>query len=224
MTNPEVTAFPNGAIRQAVELFPTPFFLYDEAKIRQNCRRFAEAFRKHFPKYAPLYAVKANTNPEILKVIFSEGWGADCSSEAEAWITKELDGWGQYTGNYNPEDELRFALEMGDAAQPRRRDALAGRRTHRGAGVSVVPRQSRHREGRHGEPRLRRRRCEVRNRRRRGRRRVSQSVGSRSEALRHPHDDREQRARGRLLPPSSPRAFSRSPARSTESSASSSSA
>ncbi|MCZ6795752.1 MAG: hypothetical protein O7J95_19265, partial [Planctomycetota bacterium] len=96
--NPEVADLPTAAIREAVDRFPTPFFIYDERRIRSNCRRFQEAFRANFPTFKPLYAVKANTNPEILKIIFSEGWGADCSSEAEAWITRKLGGWGMYTG------------------------------------------------------------------------------------------------------------------------------
>ncbi|MEM7235917.1 MAG: diaminopimelate decarboxylase, partial [Planctomycetota bacterium] len=85
----------------------------DEAKIRSNCRRLKEAFGKHFEKFAPLYAVKANTNPEVLKIIFSEGWGADCSSEAEAWISKKLGGWGMYTGNYTTEEEFQFLQDSG---------------------------------------------------------------------------------------------------------------
>lgn len=111
--NPEVADLPTAAIREAVDRFPTPFFIYDERRIRSNCRRFQEAFRANFPTFKPLYAVKANTNPEILKIIFSEGWGADCSSEAEAWITRKLGGWGMYTGNYTTEEEFRFVRDCG---------------------------------------------------------------------------------------------------------------
>ena len=111
--NPKVIALPEEKIREAVERFDTPFFIYDEAKIRANCRALAGVFARRFERFEPLYAVKANTNPRILEIIFSEGWGADASSEAEAWITKKLGAGGMYTGNYNTESELRFARDCG---------------------------------------------------------------------------------------------------------------
>ena len=102
------------SIRRAVRRFPTPFFIYEESLIRDNCRRFRDAFRKYFPTFEPLYAVKANTNPTLLKIIFSEGFGADASSEAEVWITRRLGARGIYTGNYTSRAEFRFALKMGN--------------------------------------------------------------------------------------------------------------
>ena len=86
--NPKVIHLPTTAIRKAVKRYPTPFFIYDEKKIRANCRQILKAFKRYFPDVVPLYAVKANTNPAILKIVFSEGWGSDASSEPEAWITR----------------------------------------------------------------------------------------------------------------------------------------
>ena len=111
--NRNVTRLPTAAIRRAVKQFPTPFFIYDEKTLRRNCRRLCRAFRRKFREFAPLYAVKANTNPALLRIIFSEGFGADASSEAEAWITKRLGGWGMYTGNYTTEEEFRFVRDRG---------------------------------------------------------------------------------------------------------------
>ena len=111
--NPKVVRLPSAAIRRGVKRFRTPFFIYDEKTLRGNCRRFARAFRRYFPTFQPLCALKANTNPELLKIMFSEGFGADASSEAEAWITKRLGAWGMYTGNYTTEDELRFVKRTG---------------------------------------------------------------------------------------------------------------
>ena len=111
--NPDVVHLPTAAIEEAVQKFETPFFIYDEKKIRSNCRKFIEAFASRFPGFKPFYALKANTNPEILKIIFSEGWGADCSSEAEAWIAKKLGAQGMYTGNYTTEKEFRFVYDCG---------------------------------------------------------------------------------------------------------------
>ncbi len=112
--NPKVVYLPTAAIRRAARRFPTPFFIYEERLIRDNCRHFRDAFRKYFPTFEPLYAIKANANPALLKIIFAEGFGADASSEAEAWITRRLGGRGMYTGNYTPGAELRFALQLGN--------------------------------------------------------------------------------------------------------------
>ncbi len=111
--NPDVVYLPTPAIRQATRRFPTPFFLYEESLIRNNCRSFRDTFRKYFPTFDPLYAVKANTNPALLKIIFSEEFGADASSEAEVWITRHLGGRGMYTGNYTTLEEFRFVMNAG---------------------------------------------------------------------------------------------------------------
>jgi diaminopimelate decarboxylase len=113
MINHDVIDLPVKDILRAAKKYPTPFFIYSERKIRHNCRRFKNAFRAYFPAFEPLYAVKANSNPHILKLIFSEGFGADASSEAEAWITRKLGGRGMYTGNYTTEDEFRFVVRNG---------------------------------------------------------------------------------------------------------------
>lgn len=113
MTNKEVTYLPEAAIKKAVKTRPTPFFIYEEDRLRSNCRRFRQTFEKYFPSFEPLFAIKANTNPELLKIIFSEGFGADASSEAEAWITDKLGAGGMYTGNYTTQEEMKFVLSSG---------------------------------------------------------------------------------------------------------------
>lgn len=111
--NPNVVYLPTRAIQRAARKFPTPFFIYEESRIRANCARFRDTFRRYFPSFAPLFAVKANTNPTLLGIIFAEGFGADASSETEAWITRRLGATGMYTGNYTTEAELRFVLKTG---------------------------------------------------------------------------------------------------------------
>ncbi len=110
---PDVVYLPASAIKTAARRFPTPFFLYEERRIRNNCRRFRDTFRRYFPSFAPLFAVKANTNPALLRIIFEEGFGADASSEAEAWIAKKLGAHGMYTGNYTTAEEFRFVMRNG---------------------------------------------------------------------------------------------------------------
>jgi len=110
--NEEVIYFPEKGVRAAIEKFETPFFLYEESKLRSNLQTFRDSFVKYFPDFRPLYAVKANPNPEILKIVADEGFGADCSSESETWICRKLEIEGMYTGNYTTRDE--FKEVMGD--------------------------------------------------------------------------------------------------------------
>ena len=62
--------------------YATPFYLYDEAAIRETARRVNKAFawNQGFKEY---FAVKATPNPAILKILHEEGCGADCSSYTE---------------------------------------------------------------------------------------------------------------------------------------------
>lgn len=112
--NPEVVYFPEKAVKEAIGKFETPFFLYEEEKIRDRCREFRNAFEKYFPNFWPLYAVKANSNPEILKIVAEEGFGMDCSSPAEAWIAEKLGVKGEYTGNYTTRNEFEFVMKTGN--------------------------------------------------------------------------------------------------------------
>ena len=47
----------------------TPLFIIDHEKIRENYR----TFKKHLPRVQCYYAVKANSNQEIVKTLFNEG-------------------------------------------------------------------------------------------------------------------------------------------------------
>ncbi len=109
--NEEVIYYPKEAVGRAVEQFETPFFLYSEERLRENCRRMKSAFEKHFPDVWPLFAVKANPNPDFLRIIMDEGFDFDCSSPSECFLAEKLEAKGMYTGNYTPADELKYAAE-----------------------------------------------------------------------------------------------------------------
>lgn len=111
MNNPDVIYYPSESVREAVENFPTPFFLYEGKRLRHNCQVFRNSFKKYFPDFWPLYAIKTNNNPEVLKIIKSEGFDADCSSESEAWISQKLGMKGMYTGNYTTKEEFDFVKD-----------------------------------------------------------------------------------------------------------------
>jgi ornithine decarboxylase len=57
----------------------TPLFIIDHEVIRQNYR----TFKKHLPRVQAYYAVKANSNEEIVKTLFEEGASFDVASYNE---------------------------------------------------------------------------------------------------------------------------------------------
>ncbi|RHW76494.1 diaminopimelate decarboxylase [Colwellia sp. RSH04] len=59
----------------------TPFYLYSYSEIKQNYQRLSQALNKVNAQV--FYAVKANSNQAILKVLASLGSGADVVSEGE---------------------------------------------------------------------------------------------------------------------------------------------
>lgn len=63
----------------------TPVFVIDHEKIRENYREFKE----HMPAVQVYYAVKANSNPEIVKTLFAMGCSFDVASMPEFMIVWE---------------------------------------------------------------------------------------------------------------------------------------
>jgi len=64
---------------QLVKKHGTPLFIIDHNIIRQNYR----TFKKHLPAVQCYYAVKANSNQEIIKTLFNEGSSFDVASYNE---------------------------------------------------------------------------------------------------------------------------------------------
>src|SRR5579863_6906980 len=96
--------FDKARIREIIRNYPTPFYLYDEQGIRRNARRLNAAFAwsDGFKEY---FAVKATPNPYILKIAKEEGFGADCSSQAELSLAERVGIVGEqimFTSNDTP--------------------------------------------------------------------------------------------------------------------------
>ncbi|MCR5494709.1 MAG: diaminopimelate decarboxylase [Treponema sp.] len=106
----------NEELKNLVKKFPTPFYLYDEKAIRENMRKFTKAF-SIFPKFREHYAVKACPNPYILKILASEGCGADCSSLPELMLSEMAGIKAEkviFTSNETPATEYQFAYNQGN--------------------------------------------------------------------------------------------------------------
>jgi ornithine decarboxylase len=75
---------------ELVEEHGTPILVMDHEVIRRNYRRF----KKHLPRVQGYYAVKANSEPEIIKTLFDEGASFDVASFPEfKAVHKHIEDW-----------------------------------------------------------------------------------------------------------------------------------
>ena len=100
---------------EIIKKYPTPFHLYDEKGIRENVKAVKEAFawNKGFKEY---FAVKANPNPFLIKILNEYGCGCDCSSYTELLLSNALGVKGDnimFSSNATPASEYVYANELG---------------------------------------------------------------------------------------------------------------
>ena len=96
--------------------YGTPLYLYDKKQLVKNINGMDKVLGKYFKKYRICYTIKANSNPNLVRILKSKvpNLGADCSSPGEIHaanlgniLSKEC----LYTGNYESEDDLKVAIE-----------------------------------------------------------------------------------------------------------------
>ena len=99
-------------IEEIAKSHHTPFYIYDEKGIRENCKRVKEAFawNKGFNEF---FAVKATPNPYILDIINDYGFGFDCSSEAELILADAVGGQIMFSSNDTPAREYALCANLG---------------------------------------------------------------------------------------------------------------
>lgn len=102
---------------QLAQKYGTPLYLMDETRIRENCRMYLRAFRKHFGETArPLYASKAASFKRMYEIMRSEGMGVDVVSAGEihtavrAGFPMEQ---AYFHGNNKTDAEIQYAIEQG---------------------------------------------------------------------------------------------------------------
>lgn len=107
--------FNKGKIEGIIKKYPTPFHIYDEKAIRQNARKFLNAFGT-LEGFRQFFAVKANPNPYIIKILKQEGMGVDCSSYPELELAQRLGFRGEsimFSSNDTPQEEFVKARKLG---------------------------------------------------------------------------------------------------------------
>ncbi len=102
-------------VEEITKTYPTPFHIYDEKGIRENVKAVKEAFawNKGFKEY---FAVKANPNPFLIKILNEYGCGCDCSSYTELLLSNALGVTGDnimFSSNATPASEYVYASELG---------------------------------------------------------------------------------------------------------------
>ena len=63
-------------LRRLADRHGTPLFIIDHDAIRRNYRHF----KKHLPRVPGYYAIKANSDQEIIKTLFDEGCSFDVAA------------------------------------------------------------------------------------------------------------------------------------------------
>ena len=80
--------FSKAQIEEIGKTYPTPFHIYDEKGLRANAAAVKEAFAWN-KGYKEFFAVKAEPNPFIMKVLKEFGVGSDCSSLTELMLAEK---------------------------------------------------------------------------------------------------------------------------------------
>lgn len=100
-------------VDRIVEKYGTPVYVYVESEIRRRAKRFKKVFG---PDIGLQFAVKCNSNLEILRILREEGFELDCSSIGELILglladykPKQL----SFTNLFKKEQDLFFATKMG---------------------------------------------------------------------------------------------------------------
>ncbi len=89
----------------------TPLYVISERRIRNNYQRLYQALRRNYEKVKIFYALKANSNLALLKILESEGANVDAVSPGEVFIaltTGFTPDRVLFTGTSVRSDELKF--------------------------------------------------------------------------------------------------------------------
>jgi len=107
--------FNSDILSRVVEQFGTPTYVYSEKEIQHRCQHLQASFPNDIP-LRWLYAMKANDNPHILKLIANEGFGFDTVSTEEMHLgllfhsePKDI----FYTENNMSDEEMHDAVRAG---------------------------------------------------------------------------------------------------------------
>ena len=99
---------------ELAEQFGTPVYITNEQLIRKRYRVLKDLLDANYKNNQIHYAVKANSNLAILKILKSEGSGFDCTSQGEIYACLKAGVNPKnilYTGNMFTDKDFEFAVE-----------------------------------------------------------------------------------------------------------------
>jgi len=122
----------------------TPLYVYDKTYLQGQARSVKAAFSARFPRLRILYAMKANTNPAIIRLLKAEGLGAEVISQGEieaALVAGYKGGEIMFTSSSKGPGEIRRAIGLGAVLNVDSLDELGqvqaeARRQHKQARIS----------------------------------------------------------------------------------------
>lgn len=94
--------------------YGTPLYVYDGDQLVERCHAFRHAFHRKDTRF--FFAVKANFNPTLLKLIFETGFGADVVSGGELALVRKLGLPASqivFSGVGKTQRELKMAMDEG---------------------------------------------------------------------------------------------------------------
>jgi diaminopimelate decarboxylase len=100
------------ALQEVAKEFGTPLYVYSKKSILAHCQHVKRVFEGR--DHLIYYALKANSNRELLRLIAQEGLGADVGSKGELYLALESGFSPQkvtFSGVGKREDEIAYALD-----------------------------------------------------------------------------------------------------------------
>ncbi|MFX1274035.1 MAG: diaminopimelate decarboxylase [Promethearchaeota archaeon] len=99
---------------ELLEKYGAPIYVVNEQLIRERYRELKETLDSEYKNNIIHYAVKANSNLSIIKILKSEGSSYDCSSIGEVYTCLKAGVPAEdifYTGNMFTNEDFKFAVE-----------------------------------------------------------------------------------------------------------------
>ena len=105
-------------LEELADQYGTPTYVYSSSRLEHNISELMKSISASFANYQVYYAVKANSNISIIKILKNKfnDLGCDCSSPGELFAAKKADvdmSNCVYTGNYESIEDLKTALNAG---------------------------------------------------------------------------------------------------------------
>jgi diaminopimelate decarboxylase len=104
----------NFLVEDLAKEFGTPLYIYSKNQILKNYREINQPLVNSKLDFLNCYAIKANSNPEILKILSDEGAGAEIASGGELYLALKfgyLRNKITYTGVGKTDEEIIYALK-----------------------------------------------------------------------------------------------------------------